>query len=158
MQGCCLGFLLYLEAGLRNTLISMLSWETIHGFYTSIILSKKNKIPSSSFTFFSSTLFSTGHYLTFFLLAHFWGITLQFWATWWRISIFLTMRQKVRMRLKFLVHSSSTTDSPNWNLKMCHCFHAGVFWLDQFCIHHSKCHQTNFRHVQYIIFSHINTD
>lgn len=107
MQGCCLGFLLYLEAGLRNTLISMLSWETIHGFYTSIILSKKNKIPSSSFTFFSSTLlFCTGHCLTFFLLAHFWGITLQFRATWWRISIFLEMRQKVKMRLKFLTFFS----------------------------------------------------
>lgn len=33
----------YLEEGLRNILISMLSWKSICGRYTSIILSKKRK-------------------------------------------------------------------------------------------------------------------
>lgn len=43
----------YLEEGLRNTSISMLSWESVHGLCTSIILfKKKKKIPSSSFHLF----------------------------------------------------------------------------------------------------------
>lgn len=56
----------YLEEGLRNTLISMLSCESVHGCYTSIILSRKKKsLPVHFISFPSTSLFFDGHYLTF---------------------------------------------------------------------------------------------
>lgn len=60
----------YLEEGLRNTLISMLSWESGCGRYTSIILSKKKiiikkNLPANSVSFPGTSLLSGGHYLTF---------------------------------------------------------------------------------------------